>query len=110
MPKEGKMATYVTLYRFTEQGARNIQDSPKRVDRIRQMFKEHGCEIREFYALMGQFDTMIVATAPNDEAILRLNLAIDAMGNVTSQTMRAFDEKEFRAMVQAIQPMMAKAA
>jgi len=110
MPQEGIMNTYVTLYRFTEQGVRNIQDSPKQMEKVRQTFKENGCEIKQFFALMGQYDTMIVAEAPSDEAILRLNLMIDSMGNVSSQTMRAFNEAEYKKMVQELKPMMAKAA
>lgn len=107
------MNTYVTLYRFTEQGVRNIKDSPGRVERIHQMFKDAGADIKQFYALMGQYDTMIVAEAPNDEVIAKLNLMIDATGNVTSQTLRAFDEKEWKKMVLEVTQMakeIAKAA
>ncbi|MGA2192195.1 MAG: GYD domain-containing protein [Nitrospirota bacterium] len=107
------MAIYVTLYKFTEQGVRNLPESPKRIEVIRNIFKKHGAEVKQFYALMGQFDTMIVAEAPNDEVITRLNLMVDSMGNVTSQTMRAFSESEFKNMIQQAQQIsqeMQKAA
>lgn len=104
------MSTYVTLYRLTEKGVQNIHDSPKRIETLRKMFKESGAEIKEFYALMGQYDIVVVAEAPNDEVILKLNLAVDAMGNVTSQTMRAFSEAEWRKMVAQIPVSLAKAA
>jgi len=100
------MAVYVTLYRFTELGVKNIQDSPKRIEKLRDEFKKAGAEIKQFYALMGQYDTMIVAEAPNEEVIARLNLMIDATGNVTSQTMRAFNEQEWKKMIQEVQPML----
>jgi uncharacterized protein with GYD domain len=104
------MNTYVTLYRFTEQGVRNIQDSPKRIERIRQQFKEAGAEVKEFYALMGQYDTMIVAEAPNDEVMAKLNLMVDSSGNVTSQTLRAFDEKQWKKMVMEATQMAKESA
>ncbi len=94
------MPVYVTLYKFTEQGVRNIKDSPKRVEKIKEEFKKAGANIKEFYALMGQYDTMIIAEAPNEEVITKLNLMIDAAGNVTSQTMRAFSENDWKKMVQ----------
>ncbi len=93
------MPIYVTLYKFTEQGVRNIKDSPKRVEKIREEFKKAGANIKEFYALMGQYDTMIIAEAPNEEVITKLNLMVDAAGNVTSQTMRAFSENDWKKMV-----------
>ncbi len=94
------MPVYVSLYKFTEQGVRNIKDSPKRVEKIKEEFKKAGANIKEFYALMGQYDTMIIAEAPNEEVITKLNLMIDAAGNVTSQTMRAFSENDWKKMVQ----------
>ncbi len=93
------MNTYVTLYRFTEQGVRTIKDAPKRVEMLHEQFKAAGAEIKQFYGLMGQYDTMIIAEAPNDEVMIKLNLMIDAMGNVTSQTLRAFSETEFKKVV-----------
>ncbi len=94
------MPVYVTLYKFTEQGIRNMKDSPKRVEKLKEEFKKAGANIKEFYALMGQYDTMIIAEAPNEEVITKLNLMIDATGNVTSQTMRAFSENDWKKMVQ----------
>ena len=104
------MPVYVTLYKFTEQGVRNIKGSPKRVEKIKEEFKKAGAQVKEFYALMGQFDTMIIAEAPNEEVITRLNLMIDGTGNVTSQTMRAFGEHDWKKMVQEAAPLSAELA
>ena len=104
------MPVYVTLYKFTEQGVRNIKGSPKRVEKIKEEFKKAGAQVKEFYALMGQFDTMIIAEAPNKEVIARLNLMIDGTGNVTSQTMRAFNEQDWKKMVQEAVPLSAELA
>ncbi|MGC2424745.1 MAG: GYD domain-containing protein [Nitrospirota bacterium] len=104
------MPVYVTLYKFTEQGVRNIKGSPKRVEKIKEEFKKAGAQVKEFYALMGQFDTMIIAEAPNEEVITKLNLMIDATGNVTSQTMRAFSENDWKRMVQEAAQLTAELA
>jgi uncharacterized protein with GYD domain len=104
------MPVYVTLYKFTEQGVRNLKDSPRRVEKIKEEFKRAGAQVKEFYALMGQFDTMIIAEAPNEEVITKLNLMIDAAGNVTSQTMRAFSENDWKKMVQEAAQLSAELA
>jgi uncharacterized protein with GYD domain len=104
------MPVYVTLYKFTEQGVRNLKDSPRRVEKIKEEFKRAGAQVKEFSALMGQFDTMIIAEAPNEEVITKLNLMIDAAGNVTSQTMRAFSENDWKKMVQEAAQLSAELA
>ncbi len=104
------MATFVTLYRFTENGARELKESPRRIEDIKKAFKEAGVEVKQFYALMGQYDTMIVAEAPSEEVMMKLNVWVDSMGYVTSQTMRAFNEAEWKKMCEEIPRMMKKAA
>ena len=104
------MATFVTLYRFTEQGIRELKESPKRIEAIKKAYKEAGAEVKQFYALMGQYDTMVVAEAPSEEVIMKLNVWVDSMGYVTSQTMRAFNEAEWKKMCEEIPMMMKKAA
>ncbi len=104
------MATFVTLYRFTENGARELKESPRRIEAIKKAYKEAGTEVKQFYALMGQYDTMIVAEAPSEEVMMKLNVWVDSMGYVSSQTMRAFNEAEWKKMCEEIPRMMKKAA
>ena len=40
--KEGKMPTYVVLAHFTDQGIRNIKESPKREDPFRELCEKMG--------------------------------------------------------------------
>ena len=42
MRKEGKMPTYVVLAHFTDQGIRNIKESPKREDPFRELCEKMG--------------------------------------------------------------------
>ena len=96
------MATYLMLFNFTRKGIENVKESPARVEELKQAFREAGAEIKEFYALLGRYDTMFIAEAPDDETIARLALAIGSKGNVRSETLRAFTMDEFRKMVAAI--------
>ncbi len=93
------MATYVSLLRWTDQGIRTVKDSPKRVDAAKRMFEASGGAMRQFYLLMGGYDMLVISDAPDDEAAGTIALALGALGNVRTETFRAFTESEFRKLV-----------
>lgn len=93
------MPSYISLIKYTQQGIQNIKDSPARLDAAKGAFQSLGAEIKQFYLLMGQYDLAIVFEAPDDETVAKLVLATGSLGNVSTQTMRAFTEDEFRAIV-----------
>lgn len=93
------MPTYVTLYRYTQQGAQNIKDSPDRISAARDAARSMGVDLRAIYLTMGQYDLVAVAEAPDDETVARFGLALGSLGNVRTETLRAFTEDEFRGLV-----------
>ncbi|WP_242392827.1 GYD domain-containing protein [Anaeromyxobacter oryzisoli] len=94
------MASYLVLFGYTAQGMQRIKESPKRIDASKQIIRQMGGEVREFYAILGSpHDTMIVLEAPNDEAVAKMVLAIGAQGNVRTETHRIFTEEEFKKVV-----------
>ena len=96
------MPTYVTLLKWTDQGIRAIKESPRRVDAAKQAFSAAGGRWIAFYMLMGEYDLMVISEAPNDEAYTTAMLAIAALGNVRSTTLKAFTEEEYRRIIAAI--------
>jgi len=96
------MSTYVMLFQFTQKGIENVKESPARVDAVKQAFRDMGAEVKEFYLLMGRYDTLIIAEAPDDETIAKLALAIGSKGNVRSETLRAYKEDEYRRIIAAV--------
>lgn len=97
------MPEYIMLFRFTQQGVENIKDSPKRIKSAKQMFESAGAKVKSCYAVLGRFDTVFIAEAPNDETIAKLSLQIASLGNVHTETLRAFSETEFVEIVNKIQ-------
>ncbi len=93
------MATYISLVRYTEQGIRNIKDGPARLENAKKLFQSVGGELKQFYLAMGRYDIVLVAEAPDDEAVARIALTLGALGNVRTETMRVFNEAEFRKVV-----------
>ena len=90
------MATYITLLKWTQQGAANAKDSPKRLDSGREAFKKFGVEIRDTYLVMGRYDLVCVIEGPDDETVAGALLTLGSQGNVQTETLTAFTEAQFR--------------
>lgn len=93
------MTTYIMLLNWTDQGARSLRDSPKRLDAARKSLEEMGGSIKEFYLTMGDADLMAVCEAPDDAVMARFTLALGMSGNVRSRTMKAFPEIAYRELI-----------
>ncbi len=51
---------------------------------------------------MGEYDAVLVSEFPNDEAAARFMLSTGALGNVTTQTLKAFTEAEYRKIIASL--------
>ena len=61
------MATYLSLFNWTDQGIRTVKDSPKRLESTRKALKKLGGELKAFYMLQGHYDGVLIFDVPNDE-------------------------------------------
>ena len=93
------MPHFVTLVRYTQQGIANIKESPARLDAAKKAAKAAGGKIHSWYLTMGRYDAVLISEFPDDEAGAKFLLAIGALGNVTSETLKAFTEAEYRKIV-----------
>ena len=96
------MGHYVTLIRYTQQGAAKIKESPKRLDAAKKAAGAAGGKIHAWYLTMGKYDAVIISEFPNDEAGAKFMLSTGSMGNVTTQTLKAFTETEYRKIVASL--------
>lgn len=93
------MPTYVTLYRFTQQGIRDVKDSPGRTEAAIKAAAEAGGNVKAVYVTLGQYDLVAITEWPNDELAAAAMLAQASLGNVSTETMRAFTLDEFKQIV-----------
>jgi len=93
------MATYLMLLNWTDQGIRNIKESPKRLDAAKQLAKDLGGEFKAVYLTQGSFDLAIIAEMPNDEKLASFVLKLGSMGNVRTMTLEANTEDEYRKII-----------
>ncbi len=93
------MATYIILANFTEQGIRNVKDTSNRADAFRNMAQKAGVTVKEQYWTLGSHDIVAVVEAPDDIAVTALGLSVGALGNVRTETLRAFSKAEMATIV-----------
>ena len=93
------MATYLILFKYTQKGAAAIKESPKRVEQAMEIAKKLGGSVKTFYLLMGQYDTVFLLEAPDDETATKIAMAISSYGNVSTTTLRGFTLDEFKKMI-----------
>lgn len=96
------MATFILLVNYTEQGIKAIKDSPKRVDGVRALAEKLGGKMGDLYLTMGAYDIVAICEFPDTEAAAKFALTLNAMGNVTTTTLQAFGEDQFRDIVSTL--------
>jgi uncharacterized protein with GYD domain len=89
------MARYVTLIRFTDQGARNIKKSPARALAFRKAAAKAGLAIEAQLWTAGAYDGVLILSG-DERQILRRLTQLAALGTVRTETLQAFDAKEFK--------------
>ena len=93
------MVTYVVLANFTDQGVRNVKDSPKRAEAFKEMAKTFGVTVKEIVWTQGRYDVVTVLEAPDEAAAMSLSLSLSALGNVRTETLRAFSAADMTKIV-----------
>ena len=93
------MAKFISLVNLTEQGVRDFKVSPDRAAKFKTMAQKIGVTVKDVYWTMGAHDVVLILEAPNDEAIVAAMLDLASLGNVRTQTLRAFDSSEMKEII-----------
>ncbi|PIQ87096.1 MAG: GYD family protein [Candidatus Omnitrophica bacterium CG11_big_fil_rev_8_21_14_0_20_45_26] len=96
------MAHYVILANFTAQGIKGIKDTGKRAQGFRDLAQKAGVTIKDIFWTMGKYDVVVTMEGPNDETVTALMMKMGALGNLKSQTLRAFSESEITGLTAKI--------
>jgi uncharacterized protein with GYD domain len=92
------MTTFVSLVSFTDQGIRSVKESPARADAFKATAAKLGVTVKSMYYTLGNYD-LVVTTEGSDEAVTSLLLKTASLGNVKTQTLRAYSVEEFARML-----------
>ena len=93
------MASFISLLNFTEQGIKNFKSSPDRSEAFKSMAQKMGVTVREIYWTAGVYDIVLIMDAPDDETIVALMFSLASLGNVKTNTLRAFNSSEIKKVI-----------
>jgi uncharacterized protein with GYD domain len=93
------MATYISLVQFTDKGIRAAKETTHRVAEWTAKVQSLGVTIKEMYWTLGHYDQVCVFEAPDDETAASVLLSADILGNIRTQTLRAFTSVEIEKIL-----------
>jgi uncharacterized protein with GYD domain len=97
-----QMPHYISLGKWTDQGIKNVKESPKRADAVTALANKLGAKMEIFYT-MGRYDIVAITEAANDEIANQLLLEIGRLGNVRTETLKAWTVAEGTKIVAKLQ-------
>ena len=92
------MATFVILVNLTEQGARNFKESPNRAEAFQAAAAKAGVQVKSLFWTAGAYDVVVTVEGP-EEAVMATNAMMASLGNVRTQTLRAFNAAEMKKII-----------
>jgi uncharacterized protein with GYD domain len=93
------METYLILGNWTQQGMTEIKSSADRIDAAREALERQGGKWLGWYMLIGSHDFAVILQVSDVTVISQFLLAIGALGNARTETLRALTEEQFRRLV-----------
>lgn len=93
------MPTFALSLDWTDQGIRSIKDVPKRSYAARELGKKLNVDIHNVFLTTGEHDLLLIVESPDGENVAKFALALSSLGNVRTQTARAWPESEFMQLI-----------
>jgi uncharacterized protein with GYD domain len=93
------MATFITTVKFTEQGIKAVRDTLQRATTFKAAAEKLGVRVTGQYWTLGGFDGVIVCEAPDEETATAALLNLGSLGNIRTQTARAYDTAEMQKIL-----------
>ena len=79
------MATFISLFNFTDQGIRNVKQSPDRAEKFKEIANKVGVTVKDMYWTVGSYDGVGIVEEPDDETMTPLLLSAGSLGNARTQ-------------------------
>ena len=93
------MASFISLVNFTQKGIANFRDTAERAAAFKAIAEKVNVTVKEVYWTIGYYDVVLVLEAPDDESIAAAMLGLGSLGNVSTQTLRAFTSSEIKDVI-----------
>jgi uncharacterized protein with GYD domain len=92
----------VTLMKWTDQGIKDVKSTVDRSEQARQAIEQMGGHIPTIYWTQGSYDLVAIADFPDEETATAFMLSLGKLGNLRSETLRAFSAEEMRRILEKV--------
>ena len=99
---EKRMSKYTLLINWTEQGIRNVKDTIKRAKSFEDAVEKAGGKSRGIYYTIGRYDMVAIVEAPTDETMASILFSLGSLGNVRTETLKAFSMDEAANIIEKL--------
>ncbi len=94
------METYLTLWKWTVQGAQNVKETVNRFRAFQEAVQQQGCILVSFGWTQGSYDGFALVEAPDEQTAMALLINLVSAGNVSTTTLRVFNDQEMQQILQ----------
>ena len=95
------MAIAISLVNFTDQGIKNVKESPQRAKAFRELAQKNGIQVREMLWTTGRCDLLVITEGP-EEALAATLISVARLGNIRSETMHGMDAETFQRVLEKV--------
>ncbi|MFL6318781.1 MAG: GYD domain-containing protein [Nitrososphaeraceae archaeon] len=96
------MPRYIVLLNWTAQGIKNVKATVKRAKSFENAIEKAGGKSLGFYYTIGRYDMVAMVEALNDEAIASVLYSTGSLGNVRTETLKAFSMAEAANVIEKL--------
>jgi uncharacterized protein with GYD domain len=97
------MPYYVALGKMTAEGRKDMAGAIAAMNDVAGALERMGGRLVDDFALLGAYDYLFIAEAPNEEVMYRAAISAAAHGVITLQTMPAIPFEEFGRLVREME-------
>ncbi|WP_440769836.1 GYD domain-containing protein [Natronorubrum sp. DTA28] len=95
------MAAYASLMDIDDRNVQNAQELASIWGEVKTEFEEHNAEVLDSYAILGEYDFLVVFDAADREAAFKSALTLRRHG-LSAQTMGIVDTDDFATLVDEV--------
>ena len=96
------MPTHISLVNWTDEGIKNVKESPQRLDAFKKAVEAAGGKVIGFYLTMGRYDMVVITEGQSDEVAASLMLSTAKAGSIRTETLKAFAEDQYREIISKV--------
>jgi len=96
------MSRYIVLLNWTDQGIKNVKDTVKRAKSFENAIEKAGGKSLGLYYTLGRYDMVAMVEASNDEAVASVLYRTGSLGNVRTETLKAFSMDEAADIIEKL--------